>query len=108
MDSFGITPPKLSLAWSCWLLASHIFGSIVDSIGNEQMNKIATYAAIAACVKRRFGFVPKRCWIAHVKELNGLPVKLAPNRHDPSIRQVPCPPDKRKPIEACFRQLGLL
>jgi len=36
-----------------------------------------TYAEIAECVKLRHGFVPKTCWIAHVKELNGLPVRVA-------------------------------
>jgi len=71
-------------------------------------NHTATYVAIKECVVKQFGFVPKTCWIAHVKELNRLPVSVAHNRHDPSVRQVPCPPDKRAAIESAFRSLGLL
>ncbi len=69
---------------------------------------MASYAEIAKCVAQQSGFTPKTCWIAHVKEMNGLQVRVAPNRHDPSVRGVPCPPEKRKAIEDCFRRLGLL
>lgn len=67
-----------------------------------------TYAEIAECVKRRHGFVPKTCWIAHVKELNGLPVRVAPNRQSRKTRMVPCPSEKRASIEDCFRRLGVI
>jgi hypothetical protein len=39
---------------------------------------MATYKDIQKYVKQRFGFEPKTCWIAHVKELNGLPTRSAP------------------------------
>jgi len=65
-----------------------------------------TYKDIQNEVKRSAGFVPKTCWIAHVRELNGLPVRQAPNRHDPNSRVVPCPPGKRKAIENALRKLG--
>lgn len=68
----------------------------------------ATYVAIKGRVKQQSGFVPKTCWIAHVKELNGLPVAVAYNRHDPSVRRVSCPPSKRIAIESAFRSLALL
>jgi hypothetical protein len=55
----------------------------------QRMN--ATYADISDCVKRRHGFVPKTCWIAHVKELNGLPLRVAPNRQCRAVRMVPLP-----------------
>ena len=67
-----------------------------------------TYADIADCVKRHHGFTPKPCWIAHVKELNGITVRVAPNRYDREKRTVPCPPEKRGAIEDCFRRLGLI
>lgn len=67
-----------------------------------------TYTDIAECVKQRNGFVPKTCWIAHVKELNGLPVRVAPNRQSRAARVFPCPPEKRKAIEECLKRLGLL
>jgi hypothetical protein len=63
-----------------------------------------TYAEIAECVERRYGFVPKTCWIAHVKELWGLPVRLAPNRQS-QTRMVPCPAKKRSAIEDCLHRL---
>ena len=66
----------------------------------------ATYAEIKECVKRQFGFVPKSSWIAHVKELNGL--RVGRNRPHARVRQVPCPPDKREPIEQSMRRLGVI
>jgi hypothetical protein len=68
----------------------------------------ATYAKIAECVKRQYGFVPKTCWIAHVKELNGLSPRTAHNRANAKVRHVPCPPDKRDSIERCLRRLGMI
>ncbi len=59
-----------------------------------------TYSEIAAEVKRRFGFTPKICWIAHAKESLGLPVRSAWNRRSTDVRQVPCPPDKVQQIAA--------
>lgn len=55
-----------------------------------------TYSQIQASVKETAGFVPKRDWIAHVKELNGLP----PLRHTHKSRierLEPCPV-LRKPL----------
>ncbi len=68
---------------------------------------IATYQQLQAWVKRYHGFVPKTCWIAHCKELNGLPVRRAPNRRG-SGRMVPCPLAKRAAIKAAFRHFGIL
>lgn len=58
---------------------------------------MATYRQIQAWVKQRHGWIPKTCWIAHCKELFGLPVQLAPNRAG-DIRAVPCPPHKQGAI----------
>ena len=33
---------------------------------------MSTYRRIQEYVKRQYGFTPKTCWIAHVKELCGL------------------------------------
>ena len=65
-----------------------------------------TYADIADCVKRRHGFVAKTCWIAHTKELNGWPMRTAPNRRSDTVRKVPCPPNKQAAIEDCLRRLS--
>ena len=38
---------------------------------------MATYKEIQGYVKETYGFLPKTCWIAHMKELCGIPVKLS-------------------------------
>jgi hypothetical protein len=68
---------------------------------------MATYDQIRANVRSYSGFDPKTCWIAHVKELNGLPVARAWNRRG-SSRDVPCPPERRPAIEAALRRLGMI
>lgn len=68
---------------------------------------MTTYKQIQQEVEKRYGWLPKTCWIAHVKELNGLPVRRAPNRAS-NMRAVPCPPEKRTAIEAAMRELGML
>ena len=69
---------------------------------------MATYKDIQQDVRDTHGRVVKTCWIAHVKELNGLAVRVAPNRQIPGIRVYPCPPDVRPLIEASMRRLGAL
>jgi len=68
---------------------------------------MTTYGQIRQDVWWHSGFDSKTCWIAHVKELNGLPVRGASNRRGPE-RQVPCPDDKRPAIEGAMRRLGIL
>jgi hypothetical protein len=69
---------------------------------------MATYRAIQEDIRRRHGRTVKTCWIAHVKELNGLHPRVAPNRHSKAKREVPCPPAIRPLIEASMRRLGML
>jgi len=68
---------------------------------------MGTYDDIAKYVEGHHRFVPKSCWIAHVKELNDLPVRRAWNRSGRG-RQVPCPPEKWVAIEQAFRHFGLI
>ena len=67
---------------------------------------MATYREIQDWVRRRHGWTPKTCWIAHCKELSGLPRRDAPNRRG-GARAVPFPPEKRPPIFDAFRRLGM-
>ncbi len=69
---------------------------------------MATYCDIQNYVKEKFNVSIKTCWIAHVKVLNGLPMRRAPNRISSNIRVFPCPPDKRILIEEAMLKLGLL
>jgi hypothetical protein len=66
-----------------------------------------SYSQIQSFVKETAGFVPKKDWIAHVKELNGL--RLRRTSYEPrKDRLEPCPPSKRKAIEDALRQFGIL
>jgi hypothetical protein len=69
---------------------------------------MATYAAIRQFVRAKHGFMPMTGWVAHVKEQNGLPLRVAPNRIDPLKRVNPCPDDKRSAIEDALRHFGLI
>jgi hypothetical protein len=64
-----------------------------------------TYEAIQRQVKITDGFVPKTCWIAHVFELSGKKLRLAPNRIDPGVRKYPCPAEKQPAITEALRRL---
>ncbi len=68
---------------------------------------MATYMQIQGWVKRHYMFVPQTAWIAHVKELNGLPVERAWNRQGPGRVKL-CPGNKRLAIEAALRHFGML
>lgn len=66
-----------------------------------------TYKEIQDYVKRTCGFVPKSCWIAHVKELCGLPVRKAWNRKSEE-RKNPCPPNKIQCIKDAFEHFDMI
>jgi len=69
---------------------------------------MATYRQIQEDIGRHHGRTVKTCWIAHVKEMNGLRPRMAPNRISTRDRKVPCPPEIRPIIEESMRRLGLL
>ena len=46
---------------------------------------MATYKEIQGYVKETYGFLPKTCWIAHMKELCGIPIKMRPTESLPPI-----------------------
>ncbi len=66
---------------------------------------MATYRSIQQEVKITHGFVPRTCWIAHVLELSGKRLRVAPNRLDPDVRKNPCPPEKQPAIIKVLRNL---
>jgi hypothetical protein len=69
---------------------------------------MATYREIQDDTRAQHGRVVKTCWIAHVKELNGLPLRRASNRRSPDEHVHPCPPKVRPIIEESMRRLGVL
>ena len=66
-----------------------------------------TYKKIQQYVKNEYGFTPKTCWIAHVKQLCGLSVRNAWNRNDKK-RKNPCPEDKLPAIKQALNHFGFL
>ena len=69
---------------------------------------MATYKEIQTYIREKHGCSVKTCWIAHAKELCGLPVSYAPNRISSATRKFPCPPDKLPYIEDAFRRFGMI
>lgn len=68
---------------------------------------MATYKQIQTWVKQQYGFVPKTCWIADVKDQAGLPMRPAANRQS-AERVYPCPPEKVEPIRAALEHFGMV
>lgn len=69
---------------------------------------MATYKQIQEDIQGRHHRSVKTCWIAHVKELNGLNPRVAVNRLSAKKREYPCPPEVRPIIEASMRRFGML
>lgn len=67
-----------------------------------------TYAKVQKDIELNHGQTIKTCWIAHVKELNGIETQKAPNRIDENERKYPCPENKRQMIEESMRKFGML
>ena len=73
---------------------------------NPAERRMATYPEIARDLKRRHRMNVRTSWIAHVKELNGLPLRKTWNQTGP--RKEPCPPSVRRVIEASMRRFGMI
>jgi hypothetical protein len=69
---------------------------------------MATYQQIQNDVRARHGISVKTCWIAHVRELNGLPTRIVHNRLLPGVREIPCPVSMHAIIEESFRRFGMI
>lgn len=67
---------------------------------------MATYAEIQDWVEEEYGWKLETCWIAHCKELCGLPVRRAHNRAAAG-REKPCPEDKGSAIFAAFQHFKM-
>jgi hypothetical protein len=63
---------------------------------------MATDAEIRKFVQHHHGFIPKTVWIAHVKEVHGIPRLRGANRACLDRDIEPCPPEKREAIEERF------
>lgn len=68
---------------------------------------MAKYDEIQEYVKAKYGFQPRHCWIADVKEQAGLPVKRAWNRISDE-RKNPCPKEEVNAIKDAFHHFGIM
>lgn len=68
---------------------------------------LATYKQIQDYIKHNNGYVPKTCWIAHMKEVCGLKPRVAPNRYEANMRTNPCPLVKQDDIKNAFRHFNM-
>lgn len=68
---------------------------------------MATHQQIQNWVKQQYGFVPKTCWIADVKNKAGLPMHKASNRQG-TERAYPCLPEKAESIRSALRHFGII
>jgi len=69
--------------------------------------KMGTYKQIQDWVKQKYGFVPKTCWIAHVKHISGISIRQAYNRQGEE-RVYPCPSEKIEPIRSAMKHFGMI
>jgi len=70
---------------------------------------MATYKQIQQYVKDVYGYTPKTCWIAHMKEICDLNPKVSPNRYcSIDSRTNPCPPNKQDDLRDSFVALKML
>lgn len=69
---------------------------------------MTTYKQIQEFVKATYGYIPKSCWIAHMKELHGLKPRISHNRYSVSSRTNPCPIKKQKVLEEAFKYFNLI
>jgi hypothetical protein len=76
--------------------------------GPNLTENMATYDQIRKDVQQKHGRYVQDCWIAHVKEQNGLPLRAAHNRRSIDCRAKPCPADVKPMIEATMRRFGMI
>jgi hypothetical protein len=67
---------------------------------------MATNKQIQIWVHNEYGYQPKTCWIAHCKELSGLPVKRSHRRSGEKV--YPCPEGKLGDFQYAFQHFGML
>lgn len=69
---------------------------------------MATYKQIQNYVQEHYSIKIQTCWIAHIKEKLGLPIRKAPNRIDNNKRVKPCPSNYERFIEQAFKHFKMI
>ncbi len=69
---------------------------------------MTTYKQIQTYVKNTYGYTPKSCWIAHMKEECGLNPKVSHRRYSVETRVHPCPDVKQKDLKEAFKHFKMI
>jgi hypothetical protein len=72
-----------------------------DATDDHRLSGVATDQEIQQWALEHYGFKPETCWIAHCKEIYGLPVAEAPNRQGEQRVKL-CPPERQLAIKKAF------
>lgn len=70
--------------------------------------KMAIYKQIQEYIKKTHDVSIKSCWVAHAKEICGIPTRKANNRKNVNERLYPCPDDEFQLIKATFKKFGMI
>src|SRR5207245_8891535 len=81
---------------------------VVTRTSDQEAHAMATDAETRKFVQPHHGFMPKAGWIAHVKEVHGVPTLRGANRARRGRDVETCPPEKREAIEAALRHFGVI
>lgn len=63
---------------------------------------MATYKQIQDYIHQTYGYIPKTCWIANMKDVVGLKPKSA------TIRIHPCPEIKQNDLKDAFKYFKMI
>lgn len=74
----------------------------------EGVVEVATYNEIQGYIRDKYGITVKTCWIADMKEIHGLPKRVAPNRISMDMKVQPCPKDKKEMITDAFKHFEMI
>lgn len=69
---------------------------------------MASYKEIVKDIRERHGRVMKPCWIADVKEANGIQLRHGKRLTENGLRKHPCPDRYRLWIEESLRRFGMI
>ena len=85
-----------------------MFRSVLFQFNDREEREMARDTEIQKFVQHHHGFIPKAEWIAHVKEVHGIPTLRAAKRARRKRDLEPCPPEKREAIEEALRHFEMM
>ncbi len=69
---------------------------------------MATYRQIQLYIKQKYNVTIKTCWIADMKEKNGIKLRIAPNRISLEKKVYPCPNEFEPLIKDAFTYFNMV